>query len=81
MGYNFLPSEISAAFAIEQIKKLRKNINTREKNFKNFIIFLKILTIFFELPTQEKHLKTAWLAFPLLIKESSDLKRKSCKFF
>ena len=31
MGYNFLPSEISAAFAIEQIKKLRKNINTREK--------------------------------------------------
>ena len=29
MGYNFLPSEISAAFAIEQIKKLKKNINTK----------------------------------------------------
>ena len=32
-GYNFLPSEISAAFAIEQLKKLKKNISSREKNF------------------------------------------------
>ena len=24
LGYNFLPSEISAAFALEQIKKLKK---------------------------------------------------------
>jgi CDP-6-deoxy-D-xylo-4-hexulose-3-dehydrase len=24
LGYNFLPSELSAAFAIEQIKKLKK---------------------------------------------------------
>ena len=40
LGYNFLPSEISAAFAIEQIKKLKNNINLREKNFnflKNFL--------------------------------------------
>ena len=34
MGYNFLPSEISAAFALEQLKKLNKNISTRIKNFK-----------------------------------------------
>jgi CDP-6-deoxy-D-xylo-4-hexulose-3-dehydrase len=26
MGYNFLPSEISAAFGLEQLKKLKKNI-------------------------------------------------------
>ena len=39
LGYNFLPSEISAAFALEQIKKLKKNISLRERNFqylKNF---------------------------------------------
>ena len=33
LGYNFLPSEISAAFALEQLKKLKKNIKTRIKNF------------------------------------------------
>ena len=33
LGYNFLPSEISAAFAIEQLKKLKKNIKIRIKNF------------------------------------------------
>ena len=33
LGYNFLPSELSAAFALEQIKKLKKNIYLRNKNF------------------------------------------------
>ena len=32
LGYNFLPSEISAAFALEQIKKLKNNIKIRNKN-------------------------------------------------
>ena len=32
-GYNFIPSEISAAFALEQLKKLRSNFLLREKNF------------------------------------------------
>ena len=33
LGYNFLPSEISAAFALEQLKKLKNNIYIRNKNF------------------------------------------------
>ncbi len=37
MGYNFLPSEISAAFGLEQLKKLKKNIDTRIRNFKYLI--------------------------------------------
>ena len=38
IGYNFLPSEISAAFALEQLKKLSKNISSRIKisNSKKF---------------------------------------------
>ena len=39
-GYNFIPSEISAAFALQQLKKLSKNIKKRIKNFlfiKNYI--------------------------------------------
>ena len=81
MGYNFLPSEISAAFAIEQIKKLKKNINTRSKNFEKLFNFFKKFENFFELPSQNKYLKTAWLAFPLLIKNKSRLERKKLQIF
>ena len=45
LGYNFLPSEISAAFALEQLKKLKNNIKIRNKNFaklKNFFLNLII---------------------------------------
>ena len=40
LGYNFLPSEISAAFAIEQLKKLKNNILIRNRNFEYLKIFL-----------------------------------------
>ena len=33
IGYNFLPSEISAAFGLEQLKKLPKYKKIRQKNF------------------------------------------------
>ena len=46
MGYNFLPSEISAAFALEQIKKLKENIRIRNRNFKLLKNFLKNIIIF-----------------------------------
>ena len=46
LGYNFLPSEISAAFALEQIKKLKKNISTRSKNFLKLYNFLKNMRIY-----------------------------------
>jgi CDP-6-deoxy-D-xylo-4-hexulose-3-dehydrase len=32
-GYNFIPSEISAAFGLEQLKKLNKNHSIRRMNF------------------------------------------------
>jgi CDP-4-dehydro-6-deoxyglucose reductase, E1 len=81
MGYNFLPSEISAAFALEQVKKLDKNISIREKNFKILYNFFKSYSDLFDLPDQNKRLRTGWLAFPLLIKNSSKIKRKSLQIF
>ena len=41
MGYNFLPSEISAAFALVQLKKLEKNLKKRNENFKKLTSFFK----------------------------------------
>ena len=81
LGYNFLPSEISAAFALEQLKKLKKNINAREKNFKKLRDYFSQFTRIFDLPTQEKKLKTAWLAYPVLIKDNSKFQRRELQIF
>ena len=50
IGYNFLPSEISATFALEQIKKLKKNISIRNKNFSYLKSFFGKYPKYFNLP-------------------------------
>lgn len=81
IGYNFLPSEISAAFALEQLKKLPKNINKRVKNFEILRDFFSEYDDLFELPIQQKGLVTPWLAYPLIIKEKSKIQRQSLQIF
>ena len=81
LGYNFLPSEISAAFALEQIKKLRKNISTRNKNFDYLKKFFGNYTSYFKLPSQNPGVKTPWLAFPLVIKKNKKFDRKKMQIF
>jgi len=81
LGYNFLPSEISAAFALEQLKKLKKNINTRVKNFDRIFKFIKQYDRYFDLPTQIPGIKTGWLAYPIIIKKNSRIKRRDMQIF
>ncbi len=81
MGYNFLPSEISAAFALEQIKKLKNNIYIRNKNFKYLERFFKRYDKYFNLPEQYKGVRTPWLAFPLVIKKNKIFDRKKMQIF
>ena len=81
MGYNFLPSEISAAFALEQLKKLKANINLRVKNFNKIYNYFKKYENLFILPTEFKGLKTGWLAFPFIIKNESNIVRKNLQIF
>ena len=80
-GYNFLPSEISAAFALEQIKKLKNNISIRNKNFEYLKNFFKNYENYFHLPEQYPGVKTPWLAFPLVIKENKVFNRKKLQIF
>ena len=40
LGYNFIPSEISAAFGLEQLKKLKKFSKLRNRNFDYLYNFL-----------------------------------------
>ena len=81
LGFNFLPSEISAAFALEQLKKLKKNISIREKNFKKIFNFFKKLSKFFDLPVQDPKVKTGWLAYPVIIKKNSKIKRRDMQIY
>ena len=81
LGYNFLPSEISAAFAIEQIKKLKNNISLREKNFKFLKDFFKKYSKYFKLPETYEGVKTPWLAFPLVIKTNKKFNRRQMQIF
>ena len=81
LGYNFLPSELSAAFAIEQIKKLRNNIKIRNKNFEYLRNFFSNYKDLFELPEQYIGVKTPWLAFPLVLKKNNYFNRKNMQIF
>ena len=81
LGYNFLPSEVSAAFALEQLKKLDKNIFIRRKNFKILKDFFSKYSDLVKVPDETKFLKTAWLAFPIVLKKNKKFNRKKFQVF
>lgn len=81
MGYNFLPSEISAAFALQQLKKLKTNIKIRVRNFAYLINFFKKYSNFFRVPLQGDKIVTPWLAFPLTIKTQAKFSRNELQIF
>ncbi len=69
LGYNFEPAEISAAFANVQLQKLKQNLDIRIRNFNYHNEFFKKYPRYFEVPKQFQYSKTAWLAYPILIKK------------
>ena len=81
LGYNFLPSELSAAFALEQIKKLKNNIELRNKNFDFLKSFFSNYPEYFDLPEQNIGVRTPWLAFPLVIKKNKYFNRREMQIF
>lgn len=81
IGYNFLPSEISAAFALEQLKKLKQIVYKRIQNFEKIKKFFKKYNQYFKLPNQLKFVKTGWLAFPIVIRKTSGIKRKELQIY
>jgi CDP-6-deoxy-D-xylo-4-hexulose-3-dehydrase len=67
LGYNFIPSEISAAFGLEQLKKLKKLSLNRKKNFKRLHNFFSKYKKYFRIPKLDNKINNIWLAFPLMI--------------
>ncbi len=75
IGYNFLPLEISSAFALTQFNRLPGFLKQREENFKSLMEFIGEKQKYFILPTQTPETETAWLAFPIIIKPKSPFTR------
>ena len=80
LGYNFMPSEVSAAFALVQLKNLENNLQGRANNY-------KILTDAFSqsnnfsLFTAYENVFTGWLAFPMLLTNKLKGKRKEFQIY
>lgn len=76
-GYNFKPTEIQAAFGLEQLNRLNDFIKTRHRNFSRLLNFFKQFEEYFILPKEMSNAKTNWLAFPLTIKKSASFERNN----
>ncbi len=81
IGYNLEPSEMGAAFGLVQLDKLNNNIKRREDVFEAHMNFFSSYEEWFILPKQLNNSKTAWLAFPLIVRDNAPLKRKHLQIF
>ena len=81
LGYNFLPSEISAAFALVQLGKLEMNMKIRESNFSSMSEIFGEYPDYFELPQRASDSRSAWLAYPILIRPNAPFQRYQMQAF
>lgn len=75
IGYNFLPLELSAAFALVQLEKLPQYAEARKRNYNKLHEFFQQHRRFFTLADQTPLSDTIWLAFPLIINDGAPFTR------
>ncbi len=80
LGYNFMPSEISAAFALVQLRDLENNLQGRANNFKTLSDSFSKSENFSMFHTYE-NVFTGWLAFPMLLTNKLKGKRKEFQIY
>jgi CDP-6-deoxy-D-xylo-4-hexulose-3-dehydrase len=81
IGYNLEGNELGASFGLTQLKKLNDNIKVRQLNFKRQVDFFSKYPEFFINPHETELSKTAWLAFPIQLKENIPFSRKEFMIF
>ena len=75
LGWNFEPSELGAAFGLEQLKKLPANRARRQRNFELYTDWFSEHAELFQAPRQRERLETAWLCYPVLIRSGAGFSR------
>ena len=76
VGYNFMPSEISAAFGLVQLDRLPDYGGRRQHNFTRLTEFFSEYEDWFILPRQQPNTETYWLAVPLVVKSEAPFSRR-----
>ncbi len=75
VGWNFEPSELSAAFGCVQMRKLPENLARRQRNFALLTEILAKRPDVFVLPRITPGIETAWHMYPFLIRPESGVRR------
>tara|TARA_B100000989_G_scaffold155386_2_gene115938 strand:+ start:8069 stop:9286 length:1218 start_codon:yes stop_codon:yes gene_type:complete len=81
IGYNLEGNELGASFGLTQLNKLKNNIKVRQLNFKRQSDFFSKYPQFFINPKETEFSETAWLAFPIQLKENIPFTRKEFMIF
>ena len=81
VGYNLEGNELGASFGLTQLKKLDQNIAVRQDNFKRQCKFFSRYPQYFTNPKETEGSNTAWLAFPVQLKENIPFSRKEFMIF
>jgi CDP-4-dehydro-6-deoxyglucose reductase, E1 len=75
VGWNFEPSELSAAFGLVQLDKLDDNLARRQRNFELTAAELARWPDLFTVGELTPGVETGWHMFPLLIEPGSGIRR------
>ena len=75
VGWNFEPSELSAAFGLVQLEKLDENLARRKRNFERLHSHFSQRPDVFRVARTTAELDTAWHMFPVMIRSESGLRR------
>ena len=81
VGYNLEGNELGASFGLTQLNKLSDNILVRQSNFKRQTEFFNKYPQFFINPKETEFSETAWLAFPIQLKENIPFTRREFMIF
>jgi CDP-6-deoxy-D-xylo-4-hexulose-3-dehydrase len=74
-GWNFEPSELSAAFGLVQLDKLPENLGRRRRNFELTRAHFARHPDLFVLPRLTPGVDTGWHMFPVIIEPESGIRR------
>jgi len=81
LGWNFEPSELGAAFGLVQLDKLDDNRARRQRNFALYSEFLVSYEDRLLAPRQPDGVETAWLCYPITIREGAGIERADVQQF
>ncbi|MDH6281644.1 DegT/DnrJ/EryC1/StrS family aminotransferase [Prescottella agglutinans] len=75
LPWNFEPSELGAAFGLVQLSKLDANYKRRAQIFEAFSAAFGAYPSLFRLPKQLEGFHTAWLCYPVTVREDAGFAR------